>query len=120
MYPEGLFNFLFPKSPPSGPPWVMSLLPAPCRTLLARTRLHGVSEEMAFELGLQHWGGGGGDAFPMQGRARQSGVAQVGRSTTGRSQAWEALNARLNPPQSPGALSDCTTKMGMEMESEPG
>lgn len=93
MYPEALFNFLFPKSLPSRPARVMLLLPALCRTLLARTQLHGVSEEMAFQLGLQHWGGGGGDAFPMQGRAWQSGVAQVGRSTVGRSQAWEALNA---------------------------
>lgn len=39
--------------------------------------------------------------FLMQGWARQSGVAPVGRSTVGRSQAWEALNARLNLAQSP-------------------
>ena len=60
-----------------------------------------------------------GRTFLRKGRVG-SGVAQVSSSTVGRKQAWEALNARLKPTQSPGALIDCSTKMGMEMESEPG
>lgn len=84
------------------------------------SRPQGVPKEMALELALQHWVDEVGRTFLMQGRAQRSGVAQVGSSTVGRKQAWEALNARLKPTQSPGALSDCSTKMGMEMESEPG
>jgi len=115
-----MFNFL--RTPLlSRPPWVMSLLPFPCRALLARTQ--GPKESR--RKWLLSWASSTGvdevgRTFLMQGRVQRSGVAQVGSSIVGRKQAWEALNARLKPTQSPGAPSDCSTKMGMEMESEPG
>lgn len=116
-----MFNFLLLTSLLSRPPWVMSLLPFPGSALQARTQ--GPKESprkwvwsWPSSTGVDEVG----RTFLMQGRAQRSGVAQVGSSSVGRKQAWEALNARLKPTQSPGALSDCSTKMGMEMESEPG